>query len=37
MPDHIREKLAALRQEFADLAKKRQAERRLNYWRSVLG
>lgn len=37
MPDHIRAKLAALREEFATLAKQREYERRLNYWRSVIG
>lgn len=37
MPADIRAKLAALREEFAKLAKQREAERRQNYWRSVIG
>lgn len=36
MTPQIRAKLAALREEFARLAKQREAQRRANYWRSVL-
>lgn len=36
MPEQIRAKLAALREEFAQRAKASAAERRRNYWRAIL-